>query len=79
MEGNITRNIVDNIGSIGHIHSAGVPGRNEHFKGELNYPGILKAIGNTSYEGYFGLEYWPSYDDGQSAADVMEYLRTGGS
>jgi len=61
MEGNIIENIKSNIDFIGHFHSAGVPGRNEHFKGEINYTNILKEINKTGYDGYFGLEYWVSW------------------
>jgi hypothetical protein len=38
MEGNVIENVTRNIGRIGHFHSAGVPGRNEHHKGETSYP-----------------------------------------
>jgi len=74
MEGNLIDNIKKNIEFIGHFHSAGVPGRHEHFNGEINYKNILKAIEETGYSKYFGLEYWPTYDDKQSLKDVLEYL-----
>jgi hydroxypyruvate isomerase len=75
MEGNIIENIRRNIDFIGHFHSAGVPGRNEHFKGESDYPNILKAIRETGYDRYFGLEYWTTYSDKQSISDVLKYLK----
>ncbi len=75
MEGNIIENIKKNIDFIGHFHSAGVPGRNEHFNGESDYPNVLKAIENTDYDRYFGLEYWTTYDDQQSIKDVLAYLK----
>ena len=74
-EGNIIENITKNIGRIGHFHSAGVPGRNEHFNGETAYPTVEKAIEGAGYDRYFGLEYWPTYDSEKSLHDVMEYLR----
>lgn len=63
-EGNIIDTICRNISLIGHFHSAGVPGRNELYKGELNYFEILKKIESLNYNGYFGLEFMPteSYD-----------------
>jgi hydroxypyruvate isomerase len=75
MEGNIIENIKKNAGFIGHFHSAGVPGRNEHFNGESDYNNILKAVDASGYNRYFGLEYWPTYDNKQSIADVMKYLK----
>ncbi len=58
-EGNVIRNATANIGRIGHFHAAGNPGRNELTRGELNYAEIFRAIGETDYDGYVGLEYWP--------------------
>jgi hydroxypyruvate isomerase len=62
-EGHLIKNIVANIDKIGHFHAAGNPGRNELQKGEINYPEIFKAISETSFEGYVGLEYWPLEKD----------------
>jgi len=78
MEGNIIHTITQNIISIGHFHSAGVPGRHEHFSGENDYPNILKAIEAAGYNGYFGLEYWPTYDHKSSIRDVLGYLKSDG-
>jgi hydroxypyruvate isomerase len=75
MEGNIIATINGNIASIGHFHSAGVPGRHELFTGELDYRGIVKAVDAAGYECYFGLEYWPTYDSRQSLVDTLKYLR----
>ena len=75
MEGNIIGSIIRNVEYIGHFHSAGVPGRNEHFNGENNYPRILEEIEKTAYNGYFGLEYWTTYDDEKSISDVLRYLK----
>ncbi len=74
MEGNVIENVSKNIDFIGHFHSAGVPGRHEHFNGENDYKNILKAIEKAGYNRYFGLEYWPTYDHKKSLADVKKYL-----
>jgi len=74
MEGNIIATINGNIASIGHFHSAGVPGRHELFTGELHYRGVVKAVDAAGYQGYFGLEYWPTYDSRQSLVDTLKYL-----
>ena len=74
MEGNIVQNITDNIDIISHFHAAGTPGRNELQLGELDYPKIMKKIEDLGYDGYFGLEYLPSYDSLKSIKDVLKYL-----
>ncbi|MFC5701674.1 hydroxypyruvate isomerase family protein [Cohnella faecalis] len=58
-EGNLIAAIVENIGYIGHFHAAGNPGRHELDVGELNYEYIFKAIKETGFNGYVGLEYFP--------------------
>lgn len=55
-EGNVINTIKANIGKIGHIHMADVPGRKEPGTGELNYRNILKALAGTGYEGYASFE-----------------------
>jgi hydroxypyruvate isomerase len=74
MEGNIIATVTQNINWIGHFHSAAVPGRHEHFLGENDYPNIVKAITTAGYDHYFGLEYWPTYDQRRSVKDVLTYL-----
>ena len=74
MEGNLLRNITDNIDWIGHFHTAGVPGRHEPMTGEIHYPNILKAIDALGYDRYVGLEYWPTYDHRKSIADCLAYM-----
>lgn len=75
MEGNVIDNVSKNIDFIGHFHSAGVPGRHEHFKGENDYNNIIKTIENKDYNRFFGLEYWPTYDNKKSLSDVLKYLK----
>ncbi len=58
-EGNLIKNITENIHKIGHFHAAGNPGRHELYYGEINYPSVFKAIDESGYEGYTGLEYFP--------------------
>ncbi|MCI8549727.1 MAG: TIM barrel protein [Lachnospiraceae bacterium] len=77
MEGNITENIRQNLEWIGHFHCAGIPGRNEPQSGELYYPKIIESIRETAYQGYFGLEYWPTYHHETSVKDTLAWLKTG--
>jgi hydroxypyruvate isomerase len=61
-EGNLIRNITNNIDKIGHFHVADNPGRNEPGTGEINYPNVFKAIEAAGYKGFVGLEYSPIKD-----------------
>jgi hydroxypyruvate isomerase len=64
MEGNIIDTITKYSPYIGHIHTGGVPGRNEiDDTQELNYPPIMRALLKTGYKGYVGQEFVPSQKD----------------
>ena len=65
MEGNLIPTITEHINHIGHFHSAGHPGRHELDCGEIHYPDIIKAIAKTDYDGWFGVEYFPTVDPAQ--------------
>jgi hydroxypyruvate isomerase len=73
MEGNHIDTIKKNGSLIGHYHSAGVPGRNEIYKGEINYIPILEAVDESGYDGFFGLEYWPSEPEEISLQKTLQY------
>lgn len=74
MEGDLVKHIESNIDVIGHFHAAGVPGRHEVFKGETNYPFLLKQLERLGFQGAFGLEYSPSMDDETSLKLSLDYL-----
>ena len=58
--GHVVRNLRDNFDFICHIHTAGVPSRNEIDDGqELNYRFIAKAIADLGYTGFVAHEYRP--------------------
>lgn len=60
-DGDVTRNMRDNINSICHMHVAGVPSRNEiDDTQELNYRFIANAIADTGYSGFVAHEYRPA-------------------
>jgi hydroxypyruvate isomerase len=64
MEGNIIETITKFRQYIGHIHTGGVPGRNEvDDTQELYYPAIMKALVNTGYTGFVGQEFVPAQKD----------------
>ncbi len=62
MEGNLIETIRRNIHAIGHFHVGDVPGRHEPGTGEINYPNVFRAIRETGYQGFVGMEYVPSTD-----------------
>lgn len=77
MEGNLIAHIEKHIDIIGHFHSAGVPGRHEVFKGEINYPAVVRRIEELGYTGCFGLEYFPALPDhSESLRRTLTYLQT---
>ena len=55
-EGNVIRNIRNNIDLIGHFHIGDNPGRNQPGTGELNYANIFKAIQETGYDRWLAFE-----------------------
>lgn len=64
MEGDVIRTIRDNIQWIGHIHTAGNPGRNDMDETqELYYPAIARAIKEVGYNRWVGHEFIPKGSD----------------
>ncbi|MCK5862739.1 MAG: TIM barrel protein [Candidatus Hydrogenedentes bacterium] len=55
-EGNIIRNLCNNIEGISHIHIGDNPGRKQPGTGEINYPNVFKALAETKYDGYVAVE-----------------------
>lgn len=63
-EGDVIKTIRDNIQYIGHIHTAGVPGRREIDETqELYYPAIMKAIVDLKFTGIVAQEFTPGKPD----------------
>ncbi|MDD6799469.1 MAG: TIM barrel protein [Firmicutes bacterium] len=74
-EGNVISNIRNNIGIIGHIHCADVPGRKQPGTGELNYKNIFKAIADTGYDGYVTFECGNTVSVEQCCRDMLELVK----
>ena len=68
------RHIEKNLDVIGHFHSAGAPGRNELYTGEVNYPNVVARIAELGYTGVFGLEYAPTIDPVESLRKTLAHL-----
>jgi len=63
MNGDIIRRIEECKDVIGHVHTAGCPGRGELDESqEINYPPIMKKLLAIGYEGYVGQEFIPTRD-----------------
>lgn len=71
MEGDLIATIRDNIASIGHFHTGGVPGRHELDDAqEVKWDSVMRAIADTGFKGYVAHEFLPVGDPlaGLSAA-----------
>lgn len=55
-EGNVIRNITENIDLIGHFHIGDNPGRKEPGTGEINYANVFRAIRDAGYKRYLAFE-----------------------
>jgi hydroxypyruvate isomerase len=72
MEGDVIRTIRDNHRYIGHYHTGGVPGRHEiDSTQELNYPAIMRAIGESGFTGFVAQEFVPTRDPRASLAEAV--------
>lgn len=63
MDGDVIRRIKEHKDYIGHIHTAGNPGRGElDDNQEINYPAVMKALLEVGYTGFVGQEFIPVGD-----------------
>ena len=63
MDGDIIRRIRQHKDYIGHVHTAGNPGRGElDDKQEIAYKPIMEALVEVGYQGYVGIEFIPTRD-----------------
>ncbi len=64
MQGDVTTRLKQNLEYIGHIHTAGNPGRCDiDDQQEINYAAIMHALAETNYTGYVGQEFIPRGED----------------
>ncbi len=64
MDGDVIRRLRQHREFIGHIHTAGVPGRAElDDTQEVNYPAVMRAILEIGYSGYVAQEFIPTWQD----------------
>ena len=63
MNGDVIRRIEECKDVIGHVHTAGNPGRGElDDTQEINYPPIMRKLLQIGYKGYVGQEFIPTRD-----------------
>lgn len=64
MDGDLIRHYQECREFVGHIHTAGNPGRGElDDQQEINYPPIMRAIADSGYTGFIGQEFIPRADN----------------
>jgi hydroxypyruvate isomerase len=63
MHGDVIRRMESCRDIIGHVHTAGNPGRGElDDNQEINFPPILRKLVELGYDGYVGHEFIPNRD-----------------
>lgn len=73
MDGDVIRRIRQHKDYIGHVHTAGNPGRGElDQKQEINYPPIMQALQEIGYQGYVGQEFIPTRDPYQGLKQAVQ-------
>ena len=61
MHGDILRRLEQCRDLLGHIHTAGNPGRGElDDRQEINYPAVMRKLIDLKYTGYVGQEFIPT-------------------
>jgi hydroxypyruvate isomerase len=64
MDGDVIRRLEQCAPFIGHIHTAGNPGRGDlDDEQEIHYPGLMHAIVKSGYTGFVGQEFIPRATD----------------
>lgn len=74
MDGDVIRRIDQYADLIGHVHTAGNPGRNElDDTQEINYPACMKALLDAGYTGYVGQEFIPTRDPLKGLTEAVSW------
>jgi hydroxypyruvate isomerase len=76
-EGNLVATIRALYRRIAHVQIADSPDRHEPGTGEIAYPFVLRALAETGYDGYVGLEYKPRSATEAAVAWIPESERSG--
>jgi hydroxypyruvate isomerase len=72
MNGDVIRRLRQYRDLIGHIHTAGVPGRGElDDQQEINYPAVMRTLLEIGYKGYVGQEFIPTRNPEEGLAQAV--------
>lgn len=72
MNGDVIRRIHEMKDLIGHVHTAGNPGRGElHLRSEIHYPAVMEALVEAGYGGYVGHEFIPTRAPEEGLAEAV--------
>jgi hydroxypyruvate isomerase len=72
MNGDLIRRLSQYRDLIGHVHTAGVPGRGElDDTQEICYPAVMRALVDIGYQGYVGQEFIPTRDPAEGLAQAV--------
>jgi len=73
MEGDIIRRIRQHKEYIGHVHTAGNPGRGElDERQEIKYRPIIETLAQVGYEGFVSHEFIPTRDPEAGLRQAIE-------
>lgn len=73
MDGDVIRRLKQHKEHIGHIHTAGNPGRGELDNNqEINYPPIMRTLLDINYDGFVGQEFIPTRDPLKSLTQAVK-------
>ncbi len=74
MNGDVVRRLEQYKDLIGHVHTAGNPGRAElDEKNEIHYPAPMKKLVDIGYKGFVGHEFIPTRDPRKGLAEAIAY------
>jgi len=74
MNGDVIRRLRQYRDWIGHVHTAGVPGRGElNDRQEINYPAVMRTLLEIGYEGYVGQEFIPTRNPAEGLAEAVAW------
>jgi sugar phosphate isomerase/epimerase len=73
MNGDVIRRLRQYHDLIGHIHTAGVPGRGElGGQQEIHYPSVMRTLVEIGYRGYVGQEFIPTRDPVEGLSEAVD-------
>jgi hydroxypyruvate isomerase len=74
MDGDVIARIREYKDYLGHVHTAGNPGRGElDHKQEIQYPAIMQALIEVGYQGYVGQEFIPTRNAYQGLREAITW------